>query len=527
MEQRNNVLPVSQEEIQPTAVTLTEKKEESLLLQQVRQKFGIFGGISILFGGLFAFSFYQAGIGVNVPFFTAVIVILLSIDMRNLSLPVKKGTKAYYLGALLLGISTALTASEGLQFLNFIGILMLLNLSLLHQFKDDRKWDFIKYLASMLALFFQSIATIGMPFVDSVHFLKRSKLLKNDKVMNILIGVVIAIPVLWIVIALLASADILFGELTEKIYQFFFSSNIFTAVIMILFGFLSCYCILCGSAATSGADKWKVRKKANSSIAVTAVTLISLVYMLFCGIQLIYLFASGLFVLPEGFTFAEYARRGFFELLAVTIINIVIMLICSSLFEDSKLLRLILTLMTVCTYIMIVSATYRMLLYISAYHLTFLRLFVLLALLIDTFVLAGVIVYQYQRKFPLFPYCAAVVTVCYLVFSFAKPDYVIASYMIEHQELLDIEDASYLTQTLSLDAAPVVLPILADASRWSDPSLQKDLDEDGEEDRGSYEYYIKGYYERLNNSINNTGIRDFNYSYSIAGKYAKKYPEIK
>lgn len=526
MEQLNKVLPDTQEEIQPAAVTLFEKKEESLLLRQVRQKFGIFGGISIIFGILFAFSFYEAGIGVNVLFFTAVMVTLLSIIMKKLSMPMKTGTKAYYLGALLLGASTALTASDTLHFLNFIGILMLLNLSLLHQFHEDQTWDFIKYFTQMIALLFQSIASIGMPFVDSVRFLKHTKLLKNDKVMNILIGAAIALPVLWIVITLLASADLLFGEMTEGIYEFFFSSDVIAVVIMVLFGTLSCYCILCGSAAKSGTDHEKVRKKASSSIAITAMTLISLVYLLFCGIQLIYLFANGLFVLPSGFTFAEYARRGFFELLAVTIINIVLMLICSSLFEESKILRLILTFMTVCTYIMIGSATYRMLLYIGAYHLTFLRLFVLLALLIDAFVLAGVIAYQYHRKFPLFPYCVAVVTVCYLIFAFAKPDYLIASYMLEHQDELDAEDAAFLTQTLSLDAVPLVLPVLADDKRWSGASPQ-DLYKYGEEPWGSYEYYITNYYERLKDARINSDFRDFNYSNTIAANYAKEYPMIK
>jgi hypothetical protein len=331
---------------------------------------------------------------------------------------------------------------------------------------------------------------------------------------------------LWIVITLLASADLLFGEMTEGIYEFFFSSDVIAVVIMVLFGTLSCYCILCGSAAKSGTDHEKVRKKASSSIAITAMTLISLVYLLFCGIQLIYLFANGLFVLPSGFTFAEYARRGFFELLAVTIINIVLMLICSSLFEESKILRLILTFMTVCTYIMIGSATYRMLLYIGAYHLTFLRLFVLLALLIDAFVLAGVIAYQYHRKFPLFPYCVAVVTVCYLIFAFAKPDYLIASYMLEHQDELDAEDAAFLTQTLSLDAVPLVLPVLADDKRWSGASPQ-DLYKYGEEPWGSYEYYITNYYERLKDARINSDFRDFNYSNTIAANYAKEYPMIK
>jgi hypothetical protein len=519
MEQLNNVLPDTQEEKITAVVVPFERKEESPLLRQIRSKFGLFSVISLLFGGFFAFWFYKAYLGLNVLLFTVVIITLLSITMNRLSLKLKTGTKVYYAGAVLFGISTTLTSSEILQFLNIIAILILLDLSLLHQFYEDHRWDFTKHFSRMIGLVFQSIASIAFPFADSVVFLKHTKLLKNDRARNIFIGIIISLPILWIVLALLSGADLLFGEMTRDIFSFLFSSDILAVGFMVLFGFLSCYLILCGAATKAGIDEIKIRTKADTTIAVTVMSTLCLVYVLFCGIQIIYLFANGLFVLPEGFTFAEYARRGFFELLAVTIINIILMLLCSAFFKESKLLRLILTVMTICTYIMIISATYRMLLYISVYHLTFLRLFVLLSLLIDTLVLAGVIAAEYNKKFPLFRYCVVVISLSYLIFSFARPDYFIASYLSEQKELLNAEDILFLTTELSADAVPVVLPLLADNNRWTGDALS-----DTKESWDSLDYGISNYYNKINSTIRSEEIRDFNYSYHIATRYAKKYP---
>ncbi|MHB8130131.1 MAG: DUF4153 domain-containing protein [Mobilitalea sp.] len=524
MEQLNIGLPDTQEVNTPVVVVPFERKVESPLLRQIRSKFGLFSIISLLFGGFFALLFYKAYLGLNVLLFTVVIIALLSIIMNRLSLKMKMGTKVYYIGAVLFGISTTLTANEILQFLNIIGILILLDLSLLHQFYEDHRWDFMKHFSRMFGLVFQSIASIGFPFADSVASLKHTKLLKNDRARNIFIGIIISLPILWIILSLLSGADLLFGKMTRGIFDFLFSSDILTVGFMILFGFLVCYSVLCGAATKAGIDENKIRSKADTTIAVTVMSTLCLVYVLFCGIQLIYLFSNGLFVLPEGFTFAEYARRGFFELLAVTIINIVLMLLCSAFFKESKLLRIILTVMTVCTYIMIISATYRMLLYISVYHLTFLRLFVLLCLLIDIFVLAGVITAEYNKKFPLFRYCAVVISLSYLAFSFARPDYFIASYLSEQKEILDAEDIIFFTTELSADAAPVVLPILADNNRWSMGTQKEEANYDRETSEVSYQNNINDYYDKINSSATERDIRDFSYASYIATQYAVENP---
>ncbi len=484
-----------------------QKREEAPLLTKLRKQYEITGAISLVFGIFFALSFYQAGLGANALFFTAVMVQLLMTAMRKYEIPLKRGTKLYYGLALLFGLSTALTENEALQLMNIISILILLNISILHQLHEDGSWDFMQYLSKIFGMLFLGIASIGMPFVDSVSFLKRSKLFKNDRLRNIFIGVIVAIPLLLVIIALLSGADMLFGDMTRNVYDFLFSADIIGVAFMLIFGFLSCYCILCGAAAQTGRSEARTRKKADASIAITVMLLICLVYAVFCGMQVMYLFANGLFTLPEGYTFAEYARQGFFELLAVAIINVALMLIITAFFTEKRLLRGLLTFMTACTYILIGSATYRMLLYIGTYHLTFLRLFVLLSLFIIALILGGVIVSVYHKSFPLFRYSTVVIAVCYLLFSMARPDYFIASYLIDHQSRFDLEDASFLTYELSLDAAPVVLPILEDNSYWSE----------------SIGYLKENYHNKITHEKDSRDFRDFNLSSDIAARYLQKY----
>ena len=54
-------------------------------------------------------------------------------------------------------------------------------------------------------------------------------------------------------------------------------------------------------------------------ISLTFIVLLDIVYMVFVAVQFKYFF-SGTF--ENGLTYAEYARKGFFELLFVTIINL-------------------------------------------------------------------------------------------------------------------------------------------------------------------------------------------------------------
>ena len=87
--------------------------------------------------------------------------------------------------------------------------------------------------------------------------------------------------------------------------------------------------------------------------------------------------------MPFGLNHAEYARKGFFELVAVTVINLSIFLF-GTYFEKkegeekSSLsfgIKIFNGLMLLCTFVMLYSAHTRMVLYQDNYGFTFLRLY--------------------------------------------------------------------------------------------------------------------------------------------------------
>ena len=62
----------------------------------------------------------------------------------------------------------------------------------------------------------------------------------------------------------------------------------------------------------------------------------------------------------------------------------------------------------------------------------------------------------YRNKFRLFKYVMAVVACSYILFSFARVDFVIASYNLAHTEEAAMVDLRYLTNRLSTDATPAI-----------------------------------------------------------------------
>ena len=163
-------------------------------------------------------------------------------------------------------------------------------------------------------------------------------------------------------------------------------------------------------------------------------------------------------------------------------------------FRENVVLKVLMTIISICTYIMIASSCMRMLLYIDAYLLTFLRVLVLWGLAVLSLFFIAVIISIYKNDFPLFKYCVVVVSILYLFLSFSHPDHVIADYNLSNIAGKDAKaniscDYDYLTN-LSTDAAPVIAQY------------------DGE--------WVREYF--LNNSefYRNRSIRQFNLSYYTA-----------
>ena len=146
----------------------------------------------------------------------------------------------------------------------------------------------------------------------------------NDVWKKVLIGIVISIPFLFVILNLLISADAQFERVLSGISDLlsFRTDNIFRLIVILIytfgfFGFMQA--LLQKNINIAQRNSAHQPIVADGIITLTVLLLLNMVYVLFVAVQFKYFFSG---TLDDGFTYAEYARRGFFELLFVTLINL-------------------------------------------------------------------------------------------------------------------------------------------------------------------------------------------------------------
>jgi len=501
------------EENMPAA--LPENKESKNVSAAKAETMKKIGPAGLLYAIFFTFCLYKNGSGITYPFYAAGSVCFCIYIIRKSGISWKGEHILAPAAGVLLGISTCLTDNSYIILMNKACFLILNLYFLLTVFFQTKGWELGKFITAMLEAVFGSLEkSIFDFFPDLKAWLNERKGVKNNQVFYILAGIACSVPLLAVIIALLSSADMVFKESIDLIFKNIKVWDIFCCLLWTAGVFLFSY----GKAAwffSKGLNETvKDRRTGQPVIAISATAVIAFIYIYFCAIQVIYLFA-GRGTLPEGYTYAGYARQGFFQLLFVCLLNLAIVLAGLGFFRESRILKGILLTISFCTFIMIASSFYRMMLYIYAYYLTFLRIFVLWALCVIALLMTGVIIKTLKNSFPLFRYGLAVVVCCYLVLSFGRPDYWIASYNTTCAEA----DFYYLNR-LSADAAPV---IMTEAS-VQNYKAYKEWEEKGgislTEEAPDCPYY--GFMERQERKADRMTLRSYNFSRGYVKKMMEK-----
>lgn len=477
-----------------TEQKLTQTQE---ITPEANPLFFFMGAGSLIYAFFYTLFLYENNSGITYPFFVGGTCLFFFLYLKKSGITAKKFTIFPLISLLLLGISTCLTDSYVLIFFNKVGIFFLFFYMMIHNLYEDKKWDLPKYLGSVLNIVFTSLAYIFIPFTDFNAYCKNRAFKKlssenttescasKDSLINkktslkyimkyILSGILIAMPLLFIILLLLYQADAVFSNMLDKLFDFNFyidfEDDIYGIIFLFLFAFFASYAILSRIGNHNLKEEISDKRTKEPVTGITFTGLISLVYLVFCYIQIVYLF-GGFGTLPENYTYSSYAREGFFQLVFVCIINLALVLSCMKHFRENNILKGTLTFISICTYIMIASSTYRMLLYIQVYYLTFLRLFVLWALFVILLLMSGASIMIYRERFPFTRYCLITVTVLYILLSLSRPDYWIAAYNLnnslfqnahtqydlesDNQSRNSYNDYYYLLH-LSEDAAPVI-----------------------------------------------------------------------
>ena len=310
----------------PQAGKYTPPPKDTLYHTKVQENFHIYGAATFLFACIYAFCVYRNPSGITYLLFVLSGIFYIHFCLKKLEVKATKGTYFYFISMILLAISTFCTDSWLIIFFNKIGVLLLTISMLLRIFYNTRKWSFAKHFDAVFLTAVAGVEAIAAPFSNLAWYVKNKLDKKKSKYLYALLGLVLAIPLFVIVLLLLTSADIVFKNMTNHFFELFEFGNISLVGWLICSMFFFGYCLLVAFSKRTIEEEVKDKRKGEPWIAIPVVAVLTLIYMVFSGVQILYLFMGNM-ELPAGYTYAQYAREGFFQLLTVGILNLILVLV--------------------------------------------------------------------------------------------------------------------------------------------------------------------------------------------------------
>ncbi|MBQ9934563.1 MAG: DUF4173 domain-containing protein [Lachnospiraceae bacterium] len=182
--------------------------------------------------------------------------------------------------------------------------------------------------------------------------------------------------------------------------------------------------------------KIKSIQKAHVITTLTAVLPIIFIYVIFFISQWGYYMSAFSGKLPEGLSYAEYAREGFFQLCMVSFINMII-IVFVQLFMNvekpvvAKIKVVIVITYAICTLILIATAISKMSLYIESYGLTQKRVYSSWLMIVLALLFVVAVVKQFVKKLNAVALSCAVVVVMFAGLALSNVDGQIARYNVD------------------------------------------------------------------------------------------------
>lgn len=447
----------------------------------------------LLLGILGDLLFYGKALGISYPIFAAAFYTLFFIYLRG------SGSRPAFGWVLIapifaLAAAFALHTNMALLVLNFLIIpFLLVAHTVLAAGANRFPWYDFRFILDLLEGFFgRTILNISIPFrMVKVGLKKRTEQRRYELIKKVATGLAVSLPLLLVVVLLLSNADAVFnhflGRVPELLGKVKLGEALFRTILVLLgavISFAYIYSFRTKECEGEGVDTppvgpLQLKKPWDPVTVSTFLLMLNLVYVFFAVIQFSYLFGGGQIALPEGYTYAEYARQGFFELLGVTVINFSVFIFVISFTGDAKkalynAVRFLLTLLSASTLIMLASAFLRLSLYEEAYGFTYARV-TAHAFIIYLFVLFLAALYRiWREKASLLKVFVAVTIVGYLTFNYFGIDRFIAANNIDRYIQTGQIDVLNLTW-LSDDAVPQLVRLLDAADSEVALYIENDL----------------------------------------------------
>ena len=403
-------------------------------------------------------AFFRYQIGVSYFVFIAVFYTLFFYRFRSFSFSHQRFGYLVLISIWLLAASYFLYDTTPFYTLNILVIpaLVIFHLALITSRKNI-EWSNLFFIFHIVL---RMIDGIRYSAVFTKHMARLFNQSSNQKRYNvwkkILIGIIISVPFLFIILNLLISADAQFERLLSSLPHLisFRAEYVFRVVIILIytfsfFGFMQV--LLQRNSQIVKRPGILKPISMDGIITLTVLLLLDLVYVLFVAIQFKYFFSG---MLDDGYTYAEYARRGFFELLFVTLINLTVttgVIHCTKAVQGllKGTIRVALTVLVLSSGVLLISAIMRMTMYEDAYGFTFTRVLVHSFMIFLMVIFAYTLIKIWHEKLSLFHFYFIASLIFYVGINTVNFDQIVVDRNIDRFETTGKIDIDYLNSLSS------------------------------------------------------------------------------
>ncbi|MGG7056975.1 DUF4153 domain-containing protein [Clostridium tertium] len=431
--------------------------------------------LSLLVGVLFSiFVFNYLGISVPIIIILTFIIFISIVGIRNKSIL----GFFFVFSSIALSITYGIFTNELFRALNIIVIPINLFSSFLLLTYDNIQFKLATFTTAFLEIIVgQSIEnTSKLPLELRERYGKTDGENKKDYFKYIIKGLLISIPLVIFLLILLSGADEVFRYYISNIWEFIVIENIFNFIVRLLIAVVVTFLIYglnygLASTKVTNVNNKSFNKTFNPATIITVLISIILIYLVFTKIQVSYLYLNK--ELPAGFSFSDYARKGFFQLVFLVFLNLIMIISIKlkTVVNSNKInnvLNTFYSIITILTVNMGIAAIYKMNLYIGEFGYTRLRILVQAFTVFLCISLLTLLIFIWREK-TLFKPIAVTGMIIYLALNYVNIDNFIARENIKLINQRAEIDLWYIS-TLSLDA-------------------KKAIDEGRENDLISSEYY--------------------------------------
>jgi hypothetical protein len=292
-----------------------------------------FWTIVILLGWAFDFLFWKKPLGINFAIYVVLVlatgILLLQMDGLRLS----RGSSLLLLPIAFLATMTFIRLEPLTVFLSVVGVLFSMGVFALTYLSGQwRRYALLDYVFGFLRLFGSMVAR-PLGFVAENRRDQPSQTEKRaGRIWPVVRGIVIALPVIAIFASLLSAADPIFAKRFEDFIKIFKIENlpeyIFRLVYILVFAYALAGTFLHAAQKSDEAVQAKTWVSPFLGFTESAIVLgsVVLLFIAFVVIQFQYFFGGQANIHIEGYTYSEYARKGFGELVAVAFFSLLMLL---------------------------------------------------------------------------------------------------------------------------------------------------------------------------------------------------------